>query len=76
VKPLAYDDISRHPELIGKMDEMIPLHVSLGIGLPMARVYANYWGGSLSLYSMNGYGTDVYITISTANSFENLNFEE
>ncbi len=76
VKPIRSDDISKQPELIGTMDERIPLNVSLGVGLPMCRVYAKYWGGSISLYSMNGYGTDVYVTLNTSNSFENLNFDE
>jgi signal transduction histidine kinase len=72
VKPVANNDISKHPEIIGKMDEMIPLNISLGIGLPMAKVYAKYWGGTMSLYSMHGYGSDVYVTLNIANSFENF----
>ena len=33
----------------------------LGFGLPLARVYARYFGGDLTLKSMEGYGVDVYI---------------
>ncbi len=69
-------EIAKHPELVGRMDENIPMKLSMGIGLPMSRVYANYWGGSMSLYSMTGYGTDVYVTLNASNSFENLNFLE
>eukprot|EP00128_Syssomonas_multiformis_P003866 Colp12_sorted_trinity150504_noHs@6625 len=36
----------------------------LGFGLPMSRVYAEYFGGSLQLYSLHGYGTDVYLRLN------------
>ncbi len=36
----------------------------LGFGLKLARLYATYFGGSLHLYSMHGYGTDVYLRLS------------
>jgi len=32
-----------------------------GFGLPLARIYARYFGGELSLKSMEGYGVDVYL---------------
>ncbi|GAA5871295.1 hypothetical protein JCM1840_004405 [Sporobolomyces johnsonii] len=35
----------------------------LGFGLPLSRIYAGYFGGSLDLVSMYGYGTDVYCVI-------------
>ncbi|KAM0787478.1 hypothetical protein ACM66B_003554 [Microbotryomycetes sp. NB124-2] len=35
-----------------------------GYGLPIARLYAQYFGGSLKLISMEGYGTDCYIHLS------------
>ncbi|CAO3622759.1 unnamed protein product [Cunninghamella blakesleeana] len=35
----------------------------LGYGLPLARMYARYFGGSLSLVSMNGYGCDVFLKL-------------
>lgn len=48
----------------------------LGIGLNMSRVYANYWGGELSLFSVWGYGTDAYVKISRlGNQSENLEME-
>lgn len=37
----------------------------LGFGLPLARIYAGYFGGSLDLVSMYGWGTDVYCVIKT-----------
>ncbi|CEJ01697.1 hypothetical protein G6F70_006354 [Rhizopus microsporus] len=39
------------------------LTIRLGIGLPMSKVYAEYWGGSLQLVTMEGYGTDAYVKI-------------
>ncbi|CAO3596785.1 unnamed protein product [Absidia cylindrospora] len=35
----------------------------LGYGLPLARMYANFFGGSLTLVSMNGYGCDVFLKL-------------
>ena len=32
-----------------------------GFGLPMARIYARYLGGELTLKSMEGYGLDAYL---------------
>lgn len=32
-----------------------------GFGLPLARVYARYFGGELTLKSMEGYGVDAYL---------------
>lgn len=35
-----------------------------GFGLPLSRVYAQYFGGDLHVQSMHGYGTDVYLNIN------------
>jgi len=35
----------------------------IGIGLPMSYIYATYFGGSLELVSMDGFGTDVYLRL-------------
>jgi len=55
-KPSRYDGslsslAGRHPDL------------RLGIGLPMSRIYAEYWAGSLELHSLEGYGTDAFLQI-------------
>ena len=41
-----------------------PPNLSLGMGLPMSRVYAEYWAGSLELHSLEGYGVDAFLQIS------------
>mmetsp|Transcript_36542 Transcript_36542/g.83068 ORF Transcript_36542/g.83068 Transcript_36542/m.83068 type:complete len:468 (+) Transcript_36542:3-1406(+) len=35
----------------------------LGFGLPVSRLYAQYFGGDVHLVSMEGYGCDVYIRL-------------
>ena len=42
---------------------LLPLIASnwkVGLGLPLARLYAKYFGGTLHLAPMEGYGTDGY----------------
>lgn len=41
-----------------------PPNLRLGIGLPMSRVYAEYWAGSLELHNLEDYGVDVFLQIS------------
>ena len=36
----------------------------LGIGLPMSRVYAQYWAGSLEIHNLEGHGCDAFLQIS------------
>ncbi|KAL1996511.1 hypothetical protein VTN49DRAFT_8111 [Thermomyces lanuginosus] len=35
----------------------------LGYGLPLSRAYAEYFGGSIAVQSLWGWGTDVYVTL-------------
>jgi len=35
----------------------------IGIGLPMSNIFATYFGGSLELISLDGWGTDVYLRL-------------
>ncbi|KDQ21018.1 hypothetical protein BOTBODRAFT_100797 [Botryobasidium botryosum FD-172 SS1] len=35
----------------------------IGLGLPMSNIYATYFGGSLDLMSLDGWGTDVYLRL-------------
>ena len=39
-------------------------NLRLGMGLPMSKVYAEYWGGDLGLHSLEGYGVDAFLKIS------------
>ncbi|KAI0515406.1 branched-chain alpha-ketoacid dehydrogenase [Xylaria bambusicola] len=41
-----------------------PPNLHLGISLPLSRVYAEYWAGSLELHSLEGYGVDAFLQIS------------
>mmetsp|Transcript_7211 Transcript_7211/g.15737 ORF Transcript_7211/g.15737 Transcript_7211/m.15737 type:complete len:628 (+) Transcript_7211:108-1991(+) len=44
-----------------------------GFGLPLARIYARYFGGELTLKSMEGYGVDAYLYLPVLGSAcENL----
>ncbi|EXJ91758.1 serine/threonine protein kinase [Capronia epimyces CBS 606.96] len=41
-----------------------PPGLRLGMGLPMSRVYAEYWAGGLELHTLEGYGVDAFLQIS------------
>ncbi|KAF2859743.1 pyruvate dehydrogenase kinase [Piedraia hortae CBS 480.64] len=41
-----------------------PPGLKLGIGLPMSKIYAEYWAGSLNLHNLEGYGCDAFLQIS------------
>ncbi len=41
-----------------------PPNLRLGMGLPLSRVYAEYWAGSLALHSLEGYGVDAFLQLS------------
>lgn len=41
-----------------------PPSLRLGMGLPMSKVYAEYWAGGLELHSLEGYGVDAFLQIS------------
>jgi pyruvate dehydrogenase kinase 2/3/4 len=34
------------------------------MGLPLSRVYAEYWAGKLEVHSLEGYGVDAFLQIS------------
>ncbi|KAI9685956.1 MAG: hypothetical protein M1820_010705 [Bogoriella megaspora] len=40
-----------------------PPDLKLGMGLPISRIYAEYWAGSLELHSLEGYGVDAFLQI-------------
>jgi len=35
----------------------------LGFGLPLSRLYAKHFGGDLKLITIEGHGTDIYLTL-------------
>ncbi len=41
-----------------------PPDLRLGVGLPLSRVYAEYWAGNLEVHSLEGYGVDAFLQIS------------
>jgi len=41
----------------------------LGYGLPISRLFARYFGGDLSIKSMEGYGTDAYLHLKRVGDF-------
>ena len=41
-----------------------PPQLRLGMGLPMSKVFAEYWAGNLELHSLEGYGVDAFLQIS------------
>jgi len=38
----------------------------LGFGLPLSRLYAKHFGGDLTISTMEGYGTDVYLRLDAS----------
>ncbi|RHZ77420.1 hypothetical protein Glove_180g93 [Diversispora epigaea] len=72
-----FTNFAKVPQMAATVQEyeqfIIPPNLNLGIGLPMSKVYAEYWGGDLTIFSMDGYGTDSYLTITKlGNIKENL----
>ncbi|CAK1366027.1 [Pyruvate dehydrogenase (acetyl-transferring)] kinase 2, mitochondrial [Cercospora beticola] len=41
-----------------------PPELKLGMGLPMSKIYAEYWAGSLQVHSLEGWGCDAFLQIS------------
>jgi len=46
-----------------EMEAGVAPHPRIGIGLPMSNIFARYFGGSLELVSLDGWGTDVYVRL-------------
>eukprot|EP00438_Fugacium_kawagutii_P015055 Skav217578 [mRNA] locus=scaffold129:181967:194914:- [translate_table: standard] len=67
-------DVPAHPRLdqdqLGPMDGS-PLAGS-GCGLPLSRLYARHFGGSVELQSMPRFGTDVYVYVNGLGHDANL----
>lgn len=52
-----------HDDALGSLS-IRPPDLRLGIGLPMSKVYAEYWAGSIQLHNLEGYGVDAFLQIS------------
>ncbi|KAI9245343.1 branched-chain alpha-ketoacid dehydrogenase [Phascolomyces articulosus] len=62
-------------QLAARITEHDQVTVPLGIGLPMSRVYTEYWGGDINIVTMDGWGTDAYVRIPRfGTQLENLDF--
>ncbi|OZJ05459.1 hypothetical protein BZG36_01668 [Bifiguratus adelaidae] len=78
--PSRFANLSKVPEMAANMAEhekggimKEAEDVDFGIGLPMSRAYAEYWGGGINILTMEGYGTDAYVRIpKLGNVIENL----
>ncbi|KAJ4302162.1 Protein Kinase of PDH [Collariella sp. IMI 366227] len=58
-------NLGKVPKMAATMQELQPTpNLRLGMGLPLSRVYAEYWAGSLALHSLEGYGVDAFLQIS------------
>jgi pyruvate dehydrogenase kinase 2/3/4 len=65
--PAMAAEIERHPEKRGSSLKALSGRqpdLRLGMGLPMSRIYAEYWAGTLELHSLEGYGVDAFLQIS------------
>lgn len=68
VPPSSTSSSSPTPTRIQPMEGTGPaaLHtvqVETGLGLPMAKVYCDFFGGSLSFRSLDGHSTDIYVRL-------------
>ena len=48
---------------LGSLTSRSP-NLRLGMGLPMSRIYAQYWAGSLEVQNLEGYGCDAFLQVS------------
>jgi len=64
----AIDDLTGEGNLFGEitgkgLQSGLGTIAGLGYGLPMAKIYATYFSGSLQLVSLHGHGTDCFIKL-------------
>lgn len=49
-----------------------PYEYKLGLGLPVCKVYTDYWNGDLQMNSLEGYGSDTCLTLSKLGYHSNV----
>ena len=49
--------------LLTNDERQVGILAGLGFGLPMSRVYAEYFNGSLDIVGLHGHGTDVFLRL-------------
>ncbi|KAK5166489.1 putative protein kinase [Saxophila tyrrhenica] len=59
----SHSDKVKHGSSLSSLSSRPP-ELRLGMGLPMSKIYAKYWAGSLELHSLEGYGCDAFLQIS------------
>lgn len=65
----TYSTVADTPELNPENNSEFKAPMAgFGYGLPLSRLYAQYFGGDLELISMEGYGTDVYLNLNRLSS--------
>lgn len=55
---------ARDVRALGLALSVLCLSFGFRYGLPISRSYARYFGGDLSIVSMEGYGTDAFVHLS------------
>ncbi|KAF7778927.1 hypothetical protein Agabi119p4_3272 [Agaricus bisporus var. burnettii] len=61
---MGEDDSSLFGEITGKgLQNGLGTIAGLGYGLPMSRLYARYFGGSLDIFALEGWGSDVFLKL-------------
>jgi pyruvate dehydrogenase kinase 2/3/4 len=68
-KPIDLDDYASGKDLYAN----VPM-AGFGYGLPLSRLFAQYFGGDLKVISMDGYGTDAYLYLNKLGEY-NLNLD-
>ena len=61
-----FSDILSCEELLESIDRSTPM-AGFGVGLPMSRAIIKFLDGNINLMSIEGYGTDVYISLPKEN---------
>ena len=57
-------DSTSQPGQMRATSDNTPVLAGWGVGLPLSRTYARYFGGDLDIKSMDGFGTDAYLHLN------------